>query len=233
MGFEWGFKEFHQLFLKRVPKQHNTPFFDCSVRERKELRSNANRMLNLAAAALERRGIAYFEKECDTEIPVDEPIGEHAKNNPSFSVRVLLKRRNQVIRGDEKYNVQSYSRLESEFFRELNDGPVRQSGDDQEPPGTPNDKQLKTLADRYEELLELSWQYQMLSFDWYILGVFKGFTCAMAWYFLFDDWSRWHDRSMNTGYDRAMRQSVKCDILQGGEAYFAFEMTYYGWYEHD
>jgi L-asparaginase/Glu-tRNA(Gln) amidotransferase subunit D len=235
MGFEWGFKEFHQLCLNRVAMRHNKPFFECGTRERRTLKSNASKMLNLTAIALERRGLAYFDWENEPVIRLSESSGDDSVHSPSFSLRIVLKRKNQTVRGDEKYNVQSYSPLESQFFKDLNEGPGREDEDPAESPlsSLSNVQHVNALAIAYDALMESSWQQQTLSFDWYILGVFKGITCAMAWYFLFDDWSRWHDRNRNAGYDKAMRQSVKCDIVQGGEAYFEFEMTYYGWYEHN
>jgi hypothetical protein len=236
MGFEWGFKEFHQLCLNKVPRRHTTPFFDCSGRERRKLRSNANETLGLAVKALEMRGLAYFDSESDIEIHIDEPLGKDSPHTASFSFKILIKRRIESTRGDEKYNVQSYSKLEAKFFKELNDGPVTQNGSDPLDPEirrTSNEMHMETLAKQYEELMEASWQHQTLSFDWYILGVFKGFICALAWYFLFDHWSEGHQRNRDAGYDKAMQQSVKCNILQGNESYFEFEMTYYGWYEHN
>ena len=228
MGFEWGFKEFHQLCLNRVARVDSKPFFECSGSERKKLRSNANDMLARTAEALEKRGIAYFQESGQPELRISE-AGLDART-PCFSLRVGLKRKNQTTRGDERYNVQSYSPQESEFFKELNDGPEFLDDADEEMKAA-NEQHMKMLAASYSDLMEASWQHHTTSFDWYVLGVFKGFTCAVAWYFLFDDWSKWHDRNRNAGYDRAMRQSVKCDILEGGEAYFEFEMTYYGWYE--
>ena len=234
MGFEWGFKEFHQLCLNRVARVDSKPFFECSRDERRKLRSNASEMLALTAAALEKRGIAYFQENCQPEIRINE-AGFDETHTPSFSLRVVLKRKNQATRGDERYNVQSYSPKESEFFKELNDGPRKPElleDADEETLKSANVEHMKMLAASYSALMEASWRHHTTSFDWYVLGVFRGFTCAVAWYFLFDDWSRWHDRNRNAGYDRAMRQSVKCDILEGGEAYFEFEMTYYGWYEN-
>jgi len=233
MGFEWGFKEFHPLCLNRVARVDSKPFFECSRDERRKLRSNASEMLALTAAALEKRGIAYFQENCQPEIRINE-AGFDETHTPSFSLRVVLKRKNQATRGDERYNVQSYSPKESEFFKELNDGPRKPElleDADEETLKSANVEHMKMLAASYSALMEASWRHHTTSFDWYVLGVFRGFTCAVAWYFLFDDWSRWHDRNRNAGYDRAMRQSVKCDILEGGEAYFEFEMTYYGWYE--
>jgi len=235
MGFEWGFEEFHQLWRSRASAPGRKSFGEYKAAEQTKLVSAATKMLRLALQALEMRGIAFFDGHEDTEIHIDPNRRDGVNPPASFSFKVSIKRKDEEIRGDEKYTVQSYSQEEADFFRELNDGPARRNnnGGPLEPnvSGELDQHHLEALADQYERLMESSWKFQMNSFDWYLLGVFKGFTCAIAWYLLFDQLAENHAIVMDGGYDRAMRQSVRCNILQSDESFFVFEMTYYGWYE--
>lgn len=236
MGFEWGFEGFHALQRKRAPRMEGSAFFECEPATQKALVSSANRLLRRTIKSFERSGLVFFVEKQNSVIKVEpEPGSAGQTSSPRFSFPVFIKRAHEHLRDDEKYNVQSYSRDEAEFFRELNSEPDEddeggeggRAGADHEF----DEDARKPLAIRYDKLMEASWKNKTGSLDWFILGVFKGVACAVAWYFLFDRWAKDFDTNKQTGVDKALQQSVQCDIERGSEDFFKFRMTYYGWYE--
>lgn len=222
-GFDWGFYGFHRYQQQQEPRTDDTLFFECRSVKRDRLILEANKILHHTVLTIRNSGIAIIERPESVKITC-EPRNSEKHSSHSFSFEITVLRGSEFVRSDEKFTVQCYSEQERLFFTKLDAGPT--SGQDSE-------AHFQELGQLYQELLENTWQQKTTSLDWFLLGAFKGVACATACYFLFDRWAKAYKTNQDSQHLRALRGSVKCNILVASTDVLRFNMTYYGWNDSD
>jgi hypothetical protein len=214
MGFDWGYYGVEGYYKDKGWLADGVTFPKRTDKQRATLIEGSNEIIEAVRRTLAERGMSQVEHGETRGITTQLGRGGHQGEVDKFWFEVMVRKGADKPQHEERYRVQHYADREAEFFRVLSRGVSRE-------PRT-------ELAEIYAELEEKSWRQPLNDVDWFVLGAFKGATSAIASYLQFDELcSGLPGLQEKKARIRAIRESIRLEVLPQGMTSFRLRATYY------